>query len=662
MTTISMHNSIVALLAFSTVVASAAAVSNLKKDALLPPVPGHVRLLGVPGARAAACMRARAYSDWARGDMYDEAVNAFRTHWDDENGRAGWQNEYWGKTMLCFAGAIAYTGDVGLRDWAVDKTHSFLAEFQRPNGYLSTYAKEDFLRKNPESPDGNKHWCFNVWGRKYTMWALVELARATGDETCLKAAEKMLDHLIAQLRRLGTTIDKTGSWYGISSMSILRPVVELYRDTGKQEYLDFAKETVRGMDAEPAGPGTIIRNAFRKDKIMDWYPQPTFWAKAYEIMSCLEGLVDFYRVTGDSRVLAAVKAFHRHLVEEELNPMRSAGFFDHLLDARHRVNGMTELCDVTHWIRLNRELFLLTGETHYADLLEEAFYNAFLAGVQPDGRWGAHIVRSHGTRHLSAPHQTGMLEHQCCPDNMMRTYFDWAGTVAGISPDGTLSVALYSDAEAFLPGASVSILGGYPYAECPVTVVVRRDAPGKVRFRVPYWSKTFAVNGKPAVAANGWHEVDAPKGVSSWRLGFDLSARIEKSVAKREVIPPSPASGSHDSDIGKYAVRFMEWLTPEMAGLSRHTPAMQVFRGPLVLAKGRMAGTSRDETLFATTLADCDWSVALKPVPTSPATAGVPAAWRLTFKRGVEEHEVLVSDFASVSNIDDPSNWFSVWF
>ncbi len=651
-----------AMLLAATVTCAPAAADEPCRDAYAPPALGNVKLKGVPGMRTDACIRARAYSDWARGDMYDEAVNAFKTHWDDEGTRSGWQNEYWGKTMLCFAGAIAYTGDPGLRDWAVGKTHAFLKEYQHPNGYLSTYAKEDFLRKNPESPDALTHWCFNIWGRKYTMWALVELARATGDETCRRAAEKMLDHLIAQLRRLGTPIDKTGSWHGISSMSILRPVVELYRDTGKQEYLAFAKDIIRGLDAEPAGPGTIMRNAFRKDKIKDWYPKATFWAKAYETMSCLEGMVDYYRATGDKRVLDAVMAFHDHLVKEELNPMRSAGFFDHFLDARHRANGMTELCDVTHWIRLNRELFLLTGESKYADHVEEAFYNAFLAGVQPDGRWGAHIVRSHGTRHLSAPHQTGMLEHQCCPDNMMRTYFDWAGTVAGIAPDGTLAVVLYSDADVSLPGVSLSLMGGYPYADGPVTVSVRRDAPGKIRFRVPYWSKTVMVNGKTETPSGGWFQVDAPAGASSWQIGFDLSPRIARSEARQEAIPPSPMSAGHGGDINKYTVHFMEWNTPDMAGLSRSTPALQVFRGPLVLAKGRMAGTPRDETLFATTLFDCDWDVTLKTLPATPVTAGVPALWRLTFKRGVEEHEVQVSDFASVSNIDDPSNWFSLWF
>ena len=185
-----------------------------------------VRLFGTIGEAMHRCIRERCLSDWARGEMYEEAVNAFRTHWDDTEGRAGWQNEYWGKTMLCFAGAVAYTRDPELRAWVLEKAHGFIAEFQKPNGYLSTYSREDFLRNNPDDPDARQHWCFNVWGRKYTLWALIDLHRATGDAECLAAAVKMADHLIAQLDRLGLTLDKTGAWHGISSMSILRPLLE----------------------------------------------------------------------------------------------------------------------------------------------------------------------------------------------------------------------------------------------------------------------------------------------------------------------------------------------------------------------------------------------------------------------------------------------------
>ena len=653
---------------------------------------GAAKLRGRAGEYADACIHARAYSDWARGPMLEECVNSFRTHWDDTDGRAGWQNEYWGKTMLCFAGAVAYTRDPELRGWVLDRVHEFIAEFQKPNGYLSTYAREDFLRNNPDNPDARQHWCFNVWGRKYTLWALIDLHKATGDAQCLAAAVKMADHLVAQLDRLGLTLDKTGAWHGISSMSILRPVLELYRLMGTERYLALAHDIVRAMDAEPTTPASILRDAFRAEPIPTWYPLPTFWAKAYEILSCLEGLVEYYRVTGEKRILDAVLAWHRHLVDEELNPMGSAGYFDHFLHAAAHPNGMTELCDVTHWIRLNRELLLLTGEAKYADFIEEAFLNAFLAGVSRDGRWGAHIVRSHGTRHLSAPAQTGMLLHQCCPDNMMRTYFDYAGSQVARAEDGALCVVMYTDGEATLGPDRVEISGGYPWADGPVTVKATLAAAGKVRFRIPGWldeplptgAATASVprshegtkddhggtglrvfvsscESNTRIGDGGWLEVEATAGENAWLLRFDMAPRLVDWTGCEETIPPSPQAG-HD-EIPEYTVHFMEWYTPDMAGLSRQEPAARVLRGPLVLAKGRLAGTSREETLFATTLRGRGWrAAALRPAPRTSANAGVFQPWTLVLERGDESRAIPVADFASVSNIDDPGNWFSIWF
>lgn len=631
---------------------------------LIPAASGDVRLEGAVGVSAECCICARVRSDWAQGALYNEAVEAFRTHADDRGEYGGWQNEYWGKTMLSMAGAAAYEGDAALSDWLAKKTCKFLDEFQWKNGYLSTYAREDFLRSHPDDPDALQHWCFNIWGQKYTLWALVDLYRVTKDERILAGAVKLADHLVAQLKRLNVTLDKTGSWYGISSMSILRPLLELHRLTGKESYLALAKDIIRALQDSGADPGHILHDAFRKEPIHTWYPKPGFWAKTYETLSCLEGAVDFVRLTGDRKVLEGVLAYYGHLEREEVNAMGSVGHFDHFFGAAEQHNGLTELCDVTHWIRLNRELLLLTGAAKYADAVEIAFYNAFLAGVRRDGRWGAHIVRSHGTRHLWAPPQTGMFHHQCCPDNMLRTYFDIAGTSAAREADGALDVILYHDVRVALGDDRVVVSGGYPWGDVPVSVRISRKAAGKVRFRRPAWAKTFRVNGREAVADGGWCTFDAPVGDSSWTLAFDLSPRVIEAVSRGERLLPSSPQGHSFSDISAFTVRCMELHTPEMAGLCRIAPAVRIMRGPLYLAKGRLAGTSRGDT-FATFCYEnggAGWKIGLVPLRVTVGTSGVPRAWRLTMSRGAEEKEFAVSDFASLSNVDDPDSWFSLWF
>ena len=280
---------------------------------------------------------------------------------------------------------------------------------------------------------------------------------------------------------------------------------------------------------------------------------------------------------------------------------------------------------------------------------------------------GGHIVRSHGTRHLSAPAQTGMTLHQCCPDNMMRTYFDYAGSQVARAADGALCVLLYTDGAATLGADRVEISGGYPWADGPVTVKATLAAPGKVRFRIPRWSGS--AGSLPAVSQAGslrsqgrWIEVDAHAGENAWLLRFDLSPRLVDWTADHpESLPPSPQE-DHD-ETPDYTVHFMEWYTPEMAGLCRREPAARVLRGPLVLAKGRLAGTSREETLFAPTLRGEGWrAVALHPAPQTAANAGVARPWTLELERDGETRRIPVADFASVSNLDDPDNWFSLWF
>ena len=637
-------------------------------DVVTPAKSGDVKVLGRPGELFQSSLNHRVFSAYAQGPVYDEAENAFATHWDDSDGHTGWQNEYWGKTMLCYAGAIRYTHDRNLADWCLRKTHHFIDTYQKPNGYLSTYKNEDLLRKNPESPDYEQHWCFNIWGQKYTLWALIELHQATGDAKCLKAAEKMADHLIAQLKRLNVPIERTGSWAGISSMTILRPLLELYRLVPKAEYRDLADHIVRVTDVRegPKPDVNLIFDALSDRPVVTWFKKPMHLSKAYELQSYFEGVADYYRLTGDERALRATEAFWGHLEREEINPMRSASYFDHFLYARHHVNGMTELCDVTHWIRLNRELWKLTGKTKYLDAVEEAFYNAFLSGVTPDGAWGAHIIRSHGTRHVTAPAQTGMKLHQCCPDNMLRTFYDWADTVADVAKDGAWEVNLYSDADIVLPDLIAELRGNYPVSESfRLRIVAAKD--GRLRLRVPYWANVMTIDGVALESQNGRIELAIAAGERTLRIALPMPPRVLASQAPAiEDIDTVTELDTQQPE--GYTKRFMSWYTPEMAGMERRTAAATVMRGPLVLAKGRAAGTSRTETLeFNTINGQPGWKLSLVPAQRSSRNLGVWGAWNLTLEKevrgkGVEKKTIPVADYWSVSCVDDAANWFSLWF
>ena len=54
-----------------------------------PAAPGEVKVLGRPGMLFQSSLNRRVFSEYAQGPVYDEAENAFATHWDDSDGRRG---------------------------------------------------------------------------------------------------------------------------------------------------------------------------------------------------------------------------------------------------------------------------------------------------------------------------------------------------------------------------------------------------------------------------------------------------------------------------------------------------------------------------------------------------------------------------------------------
>lgn len=86
----------------------------------------------------------------------------------------------------------------------------------------------------------------------------------------------------------------------MNSSSILEPFVRLYTLTGAQRYLDFARYIienggVEGFDLVPRGG--------RGSPFPYEYPV----TKAYEMMSCFEGLLWYYRVAKEPRYRRAAE-------------------------------------------------------------------------------------------------------------------------------------------------------------------------------------------------------------------------------------------------------------------------------------------------------------------------------------------------------------------
>ena len=634
------------------------------KDALVSVRPGDVKVTGFVGSVQDRFFGGRIFSDFARNEIWKEATDAF-AHPDDDvfnHGIGMWKGEFWGKLMISACRVAAYTGDASLREFLHGQALKLIS-FQHEDGYLGTYVDKEYVVPLPLEEQKKRvgwpcPWNWNLWCRKYTLWGLLSAYRLTGDGKLLAAADRAMTQQIDMLKRRKLKLCDTGtsSMHGFPPCSVLKPLLWLYEETGNRRYLDYAKEIV-GYFEDPSCQAVQFKAKLATGKpLQDWYPDENgYWGKAYEMMSCLAGFVEYYRVTGDAGALGVAKGMRERILADELNLCLSVGYNDQFWGAKRFLNGVSEPCDAIHWMRLNHELYLVTGEPKYADEIERCFYNAFLAAARPDGRWGARCVRSHG-RHQPAPPQSGMKLQHCCVNNMPRGFMDAAQTILAKDASGALCVALYHDSTAAIGGESVEISGNYPVST-EVTVVVRRAKKGAVRFRLPAWCPALTICGDGLCRREkkaGWVEVDAPAGESEWHLSFDRALRIVDSdresvrgYDRKDRLYQRWANNS-DGDNGER----------DLFAHLRTTPAAQVMVGPLMLAKSVKLGLSEKEILDPATVNRGGWRVSAAPL----GAKGVWGAWTLTFEKDGQKMSVPACDYASSAVWGRRGIEFSVFF
>ena len=220
----------------------------------------------------------------------DHLIEPFR----HKNETRMWQSEFWGKWIQSAIAAYDYNHDPELAQ-ILKKAVSGLLATQMPNGYIGNYADSAQLEQ------------WDIWGRKYTLLGLLAYYDLTGDKASLKGARQVADHLLSQVGPGKADIVKTGNYRGMPSSSILEPMVYLYRRTGEKKYLDFAKYIAEQWETDN-GP-KLISKALAGIPVSERFPHPASWwsyengQKAYEMMSCYEGLLSFTGLPGSRSIL-----------------------------------------------------------------------------------------------------------------------------------------------------------------------------------------------------------------------------------------------------------------------------------------------------------------------------------------------------------------------
>lgn len=463
----------------NTTAQSTAPPANQLPDRFTPVDPGQVMLQGLLGERCFKNEQARLLTK-----NEAELLGGFQ----QRPGQQAWAGEHVGKWLHAATLAWVYTKDPALRA-KLDRVAAALVAAQQPDGYLGTYADGAHWGMGKE-----EKW--DVWVHKYNLLGLLTYYTYTSNPAALEASKKMGELLVKTFGRPqeGETkldLNERSTHVGMAAGSLLEPMVLLYRQTGEAKYLDFARFIVERWEAANGPKLSSQLTTTGSVKL-------TANAKAYEMLSCLVGLCELYRQTGEGKYLTPAINAWQDIVAQQLLITGSGSSKEHWTQAGQFLTAardeIAETCVTVSWMQLNQQLLRLTGDARYAGELEKTVYNHLAAAQRPDGAAWAYFTAHDGEK----PYKT---EQNCCTSSGPRGWAMLPSFVYMTSGDGII-VNFFASSTATLKinGETITVKQetAYPIdGRVAITITVPRPMKFALRVRVPEWSTVAGVKAKP---------------------------------------------------------------------------------------------------------------------------------------------------------------------
>ena len=460
--------------------------------------------------------------------LWKRFANQFRDRIDGDN--RGWRGEYWGKMMRGGALVYEYTQNPELYSVLTETVKDMLTVADR-DGRVSSYAREQEFD------------AWDLWCRKYVLLGMeyyLDICQDNGlKEQILLFLCRQLDYIIDHIgegKKRITTASR--HWLGVNSSSILEPVVRLYRLTKNNAYLNFATYIV----SEGGADGVNIFELAYENKMP---PYQYGVSKAYEMMSCFEGLLEYALVVGSGKYLKACVNFGKAIMDTDVSVIGSCGCTHELLDhsaARQTVyepGVMQETCVTVTWMKFCSRLLKLTGERCFADAMEKSFYNAYLGALNTNFIESAYIYH----RYIETDPVEGLVntllpfdsysplragKRGACVGGLQlmkdKSYYGCCTCIgaAGVGvmadhmllqTDDGIRMEFYEKGEytAEFHGKLIQIMVDttYPVGET-VKIAIRSDEPLKIYLRIPGWCEDATAN-KTHTILDGYMVFDGEK-------------------------------------------------------------------------------------------------------------------------------------------------------
>ena len=543
-------------------------------------------------------------SQLTKPELWSRFVKQFRE--EDADSEGGWRGEYWGKMMRGASLVYQYTKNQEL--YAIlQQTVDEMIDSADANGRISSYAVD------------HEFDAWDLWCRKYVILGMEYFLEICKDELqkkdIINSMCRQVDYIITKIgkeegkKEIATA---TRHWRGLNSCSILEPVVRLYNLTGEKRYFDFASYIV------DCG-GTDVENIFELAYENKLYPYQYPVTKAYEMTSCFEGLLEFYKITGEEKYKTAIINYADKILESDFTVIGCCGctheLFDHsTVRQANTTNGeiMQETCVTVTLMKFFYRVHLLSGNSKYADAFETSFYNAYLGSLNTEQIIEPLIKKEHpdwvaeplpfdsyspltagtrgngigGLKLMSDNHYYG-----CCACigsagvglvPQMQILKSAGGLVINLYIDGVISAVTPDNNDVTLKFATE-----YPKSgKIKIDVEIKAPENFEISLRNPLWSKNtkVCVNGESAGVCDGYIKLDR-----MWQNGDTIELELDM---RTEAIYPI-AYGSQV--LMNKVIWGKNYIVPtfdqEDPIAHKH---MALRRGPVMLAQENRLGYSVD--------------------------------------------------------------------
>jgi len=447
------------------------------------------------------------------------------------------------KTLEAVAAMYAATKDKKFDTW-MDEAIDVIGKAQKPDGYI--YTKNIIeQKKTGKEKMFDDQLSFEAYNFGHLMTAACVHYHATGKNSLLNIAKKAADFLIG----FYATATPEQARNAICPSHYMG-LIELYRTTREKKYLDLVKKLIDIRGTVEGTDDNSDREPFRDmDKVV---------GHAVRANYLFAGVADVYAETGDETLMNTLHKLWDNVTNTKMYVTGGCGaLYDGVsvdgtsykpdtVQKVHQSYGRdfqlpnfsahNETCANIGNVLWNWRMFLLTGDSKYADIVELALYNSVLSGISMDGTKFFYTNPLASTAnypyHLrwEGGRAAYISKSNCCPPNTVRTIAEINNYMYSVGDDG-LYINMYGGntlSTKLKDGTSIRLeqTTNYPWdGKITITINEIRTKQASIFLRIPGWCKNagLKINGKTeATKLNTCNQLKR-----SWKVGDKIELTLD---------------------------------------------------------------------------------------------------------------------------------------